>query len=100
MTIDETTAKVAELREELAKEKAVVAGGTRPENPGKIGNLRRTIARFLTITREKELKREKVATPTPAPKKAGEEKKESGKEHLKAEKKPPVKKKEEKRSKK
>jgi large subunit ribosomal protein L29 len=46
--------KVAELKEELAKEKALVAGGTRPENPGKIRSVRKTIARILTVINEKE----------------------------------------------
>lgn len=45
--------KVVELKAELAKEKALVAGGTRPENPGKIRSVRKTIARILTVIKEK-----------------------------------------------
>jgi len=46
--------KVADEKAELAKERAVVAGGTRPEKPGRIRQLRRSIARMLTIINEKE----------------------------------------------
>jgi large subunit ribosomal protein L29 len=49
--------KVAELKAELGKEKALVAGGTRPENPGKINSLKKTIARTLTVIKEKESKK-------------------------------------------
>ena len=45
---------VAELKAELAREKAVVAGGTRPENPGKIKSIRKNIARILTVMNEKK----------------------------------------------
>ncbi len=34
MSISEAKKQVRELKAELAKEKAVAAGGTRPENPG------------------------------------------------------------------
>jgi large subunit ribosomal protein L29 len=54
--------KVAELRSELAKEKALASGGTRPENPGKIKSIRRAIARILTIAREKEIEKEEEKT--------------------------------------
>jgi len=55
MAVSEAKKQLAELRTELAKEKAVAAGGTRPENPGKIRSLRRNIARFLTVIRSKEI---------------------------------------------
>jgi len=48
--------KMAGLKADLAKERAVIASGTRPENPGKIRKLRRTLARILTILREKEVR--------------------------------------------
>ena len=51
--------KVKELKAELAKEKAMVAGGTRPEKPGKIRTLRKTIARILTVANEKERQQKK-----------------------------------------
>ncbi|MFH1234716.1 MAG: 50S ribosomal protein L29 [Candidatus Diapherotrites archaeon] len=52
--------KAAALRRDLAKEKAVIASGTRPENPGKIRSIRRDIARMLTILKEKETEKEKA----------------------------------------
>ena len=45
---EEVDAKVLELKQELAKERALIASGTRSENPGKIRKLRRDIARLLT----------------------------------------------------
>ena len=59
MPIAEAEEKAMQLREELAKERAVLASGTRPENPGKIRSLRRDIARILTIIKEKEKAGEK-----------------------------------------
>lgn len=52
MSIEEMEARLAELRSELAREKAVAAGGGALENPGKVKELRRTIARVLTIMKE------------------------------------------------
>ena len=46
--------KVVELKQELAKERASIASGTKSENPGKIRKLRRDVARLLTVKRQKE----------------------------------------------
>ncbi|MFH0829622.1 MAG: 50S ribosomal protein L29 [Candidatus Aenigmatarchaeota archaeon] len=46
--------KVAELRLELAKDRAQVAVGASPVNPGKIKETRRGIARLLTLVKSKE----------------------------------------------
>gem|GEM_PF-1199294 len=54
MPVSEAEKQVAELRAELAKERAVAAGGTRPENPGKIRGVRKSIARLLTVINEKK----------------------------------------------
>ncbi len=54
MDISSMKEKVVELKGELAKEKALVAGGTRPENPGNIKSIRKGIARILTVIKEKE----------------------------------------------
>jgi large subunit ribosomal protein L29 len=48
--------KLEGLRAEYSKEKALHATGTAPENPGRIKELRRTIARIETILKEKEAK--------------------------------------------
>ncbi len=52
---DEIIAKIKELRLELAKERAIAASGARPEKPRKIRNIKRDIARMLTILKEKEV---------------------------------------------
>lgn len=45
-----------ELRNELLKQRAITATGGAPESPGKIRELRRTIARILTIQKEQNRK--------------------------------------------
>jgi len=72
------------LRASLAKEKAVAAGGTRPENPGKIRSLKRNIARILTIMKEKERAGEVLEKEKPVAEKAesGHEKADAGKKAL------------------
>lgn len=52
MTPPERQAEVEELETELLNAKAIQAAGGAPENPGRIGELRRTIARLKTIQRE------------------------------------------------
>jgi large subunit ribosomal protein L29 len=56
MSIEEMRAKLRELRAELARERAVAAAGGSVENPGRIRELRRTIARILTIMKEVQTK--------------------------------------------
>ena len=51
---EELKERLQELRTELATEKGAIASGTRAENPGKIKELRRTIARILTVLHERE----------------------------------------------
>ncbi len=46
--------KLEELRNEVIRVNAQVAMGTLPENPGKIKEIKRTIAKLLTIKRLKE----------------------------------------------
>ncbi|ASJ02228.1 50S ribosomal protein L29 [Thermococcus profundus] len=53
MSIDEIDEKLRQLRLELAKERGMLTMGTSTENPMVIRNLRRDIARLLTIKREK-----------------------------------------------
>lgn len=52
MTPAEREAELEDLETEYLNEKAVKAAGGAPENPGRIGELRRTIARIKTIRRE------------------------------------------------
>ena len=49
MTDEEVEGKLNELRLELAKKKAQVIVGGAPENAGKIREIKKTIARILTI---------------------------------------------------
>lgn len=52
MTPAERDAELEELHTELLNSRAVQATGGAPENPGRIKELRRTIARIKTIQRE------------------------------------------------
>lgn len=56
--------KLSELRAELAKEKALVASGTRSEKPARIRKTRKTIARLLTIMRENQMAKETRGKPS------------------------------------
>ena len=46
--------KIEELSQELNTERGTVASGGKASNPGRIKEIRRTIARMLTIKMEKE----------------------------------------------
>ncbi|MBI4052589.1 MAG: 50S ribosomal protein L29 [Candidatus Diapherotrites archaeon] len=48
LTVGDARQKIFEFKNELAKERAVVASGTKASNPGKIKNLRKNIARLFT----------------------------------------------------
>jgi len=52
MTPVERQEELDALETELLNEESVIAAGGMPENPGRIENLRRTIARIKTIQRE------------------------------------------------
>ena len=58
MNLEELRTKLAELRSELARERAIAAAGGSLENPGRLRELRRTIARIKTIMVEVEKKKE------------------------------------------
>lgn len=52
MTPVERQSELEELETELLNARAVQAAGGAPENPGRVGELRRTIARIKTIQGE------------------------------------------------
>ncbi|MFC7134233.1 MULTISPECIES: 50S ribosomal protein L29 [Salinibaculum] len=52
MTPAEREAELEDLETELLNDQAVKAAGGMPENPGRIKELRRAIARIKTIQRE------------------------------------------------
>lgn len=58
MSEAEIMAKVSTSRAELLKVKALIAGNTRPENPGRVRKLRREVAKMLTINNEAKQKKE------------------------------------------
>ena len=49
----ELAKRMDELKLEIAKSRAQVAIGGAPQNPGRIGEIKRTIARALTIKKER-----------------------------------------------
>jgi len=59
MSSDQRKAKVNEFRTELARLKTMVAAGGSIDNPSQIRELRKTIARILTIEAEEERRNEK-----------------------------------------
>lgn len=50
--------RIIELKKELMKVNSQIAIGTVPKSPGKVKEIKRTIAKILTIKREKSLKEE------------------------------------------
>ncbi len=59
LSVEDAREKLLDLQQKLAKERATLASGVRPENPGKIRSMRKAIARLLTIITEKTKKIEK-----------------------------------------
>ena len=53
MKAEEFDSRVSELRLEVAKEKANIAIGAPVSSPGKMRDMKKTIARILTIKKEK-----------------------------------------------
>jgi large subunit ribosomal protein L29 len=52
MSIAERADELENLNNELVRERALTSAGGAPENPGRIGEIRRTIARIKTIQHE------------------------------------------------
>jgi large subunit ribosomal protein L29 len=59
MSSNERKEKVAELRTELARLRTMVKAGGSVDNPSRIRELRKTIARILTIETEERQTKEK-----------------------------------------
>ena len=59
MSSDQRTAKINEFRTELSRLKTMVAAGGSIDNPSQIRELRKTIARMLTIEAEEKQRSEK-----------------------------------------
>jgi large subunit ribosomal protein L29 len=54
MSGEQLEKQLKDLRNELLKERAITHTGGAPESPGRIRELRRTIARILTIQKEEK----------------------------------------------
>ncbi len=52
MSLDERADEIEALRSELVRERALTSAGGAPDNPGRIGEIKRTIARIKTIQHE------------------------------------------------
>ena len=59
MSSDQRTEKINEFRTELARLKTMVAAGGSIDNPLQIREIRKTIARILTVEAEEERRSEK-----------------------------------------
>ena len=59
MASDERRKKLDELRTELVRLKTMIEAGGSIDNPARVRELRKTIARILTIENEKKLSMEK-----------------------------------------
>lgn len=49
MSADERIDEIKKLNDELIRERALTSAGGAPENPGRIGEIKRTVARIKTI---------------------------------------------------
>jgi large subunit ribosomal protein L29 len=56
---EDLTNKLKELKKELIKENAQIAVGTTPKSPGKVKQMKKTIARIIQILNEKEAEKTK-----------------------------------------
>lgn len=54
MNEEEIAEELRKLQSELVRERGVVTAGGAPEKPGRIRDIRRTIARIKTIQRERK----------------------------------------------
>jgi len=59
MKLEDLEKKLSELKLELVKELGNVKMGRPVKNPGKIKELRRAIARLLTVKQEKKIERKR-----------------------------------------
>ncbi|MCK4475219.1 MAG: 50S ribosomal protein L29 [Methanophagales archaeon] len=59
MSEKERKEELESLMTDLMRERGVIATGGAPENPGRVGEIRRTIARIKTVEREVGREKEK-----------------------------------------
>ena len=58
MTDEELQSELENLRSELLQETSIQAAGGAPDNPGRISEMKKTIARIKTVQREREMEEE------------------------------------------
>jgi len=54
MSEKERKEELESLMKDLLRERGIIATGGSPENPGRVGEIRRTIARIKTVQREEQ----------------------------------------------
>ena len=59
LSIDDLNARIKESKKELLKLNVHVASGTSTTNPGKLRQLKKNVARILTLLKEKEVLKNK-----------------------------------------
>jgi len=74
MSSEDRAKKVSELRTELSRLRTMIGAGGAVENPARIHELRKTIARILTIESEQKLGIRKKETKPEKPKKKAKKK--------------------------
>ncbi|WMW25814.1 50S ribosomal protein L29 [Methanolobus sediminis] len=52
MSPEERMDELEKMRDELIRERALSSAGGAPDNPGRIGELRKTVARIKTVQKE------------------------------------------------
>lgn len=67
MTPDALDSKLVDVRRELNTERGLVRSGGRSQNPGRIRELRRTVARILTLRSQKVAAAAAGSRKAPAP---------------------------------
>lgn len=60
MNAMQLTEKLTDLKKELMKIKTQISSGTTPENPGKVKEVKKTIARILTFLKSKKVEKKQV----------------------------------------
>ena len=59
MDIESLNVKLLDLKKELIKVNAQIAIGTTPKSPGQVKAIKKTIAKILTVLKEKPVTKEK-----------------------------------------
>jgi len=62
MIVKERNEELESLMKDLLQERGVIATGGSPDNPGRVGEIRRTIARIKTVQSEERRAAATVAT--------------------------------------